>query len=210
MDIDTVEPGADFVESIDRAIDRCEVVIVVIGKGWATIADAAGHRRLEQPMDFVRIEVETSLGRNKHVIPLLVGGATMPSKEELPGSLADLVRRNAFELSDSRWSYDSERLISSLEKILSKGVSSSVQETHAPETPPPLRKSGANKVTKAVIAAAVGFIGSLVTGLLKAGFPFAGRWYYDDFWEFGYWLILWPIFGIILWLLLARMTPPQK
>jgi hypothetical protein len=117
-----------------------------------------------------------------------------------------IVRRNAFEISDTRWSYDSERLISSLQKILNEPVSNRIRETNAARTQHDGRKLGSHHLTKALIAAGSGFIASLLTGLIKAGFPFRDRWYYDDFWEFGFWLMLWPIFGVIAWLVVARMA----
>src|SRR5882672_5435119 len=61
MDIDTLEPGVDFVEAIEQAVGSCEVLIVVVGREWLTIKDAAGQRRLDDPGDFVRLEVETAL-----------------------------------------------------------------------------------------------------------------------------------------------------
>jgi hypothetical protein len=54
MDVDTIEPGADFVASIQEAVTRCDVLIAVIGRGWLTLEDGAGHRRIDRPDDYVR------------------------------------------------------------------------------------------------------------------------------------------------------------
>ncbi len=118
MDVDTLEPGVDFVEAIEQAVGSCEVLIVVIGREWLTVKDAAGQRRLDDPADFVRLEVETALERKIRVIPVLVQGAPMPRAEELPPSLARLARRNAIEISDARWVYDVDRLARTIQKIL--------------------------------------------------------------------------------------------
>src|SRR5688572_19729476 len=98
-DVDSIELGDDFVEVITAAVGSCDVLLALIGNQWVTIAAKDGRRRLDNPDDFVRVEIEAALTRNVRVIPILVGGATMPGAEELPPSLARLVRRNALELS---------------------------------------------------------------------------------------------------------------
>jgi TIR domain len=126
-DIDSIEPGLDFDQAIERAIDSSEVLIAVIGKNWLTATDRTGHKRLEDPNDYVRLEIATALQRNIRVIPLLVQGAAMPSADELPDDLALLARRNAFELHDSSWRSDVQRLITRLDKVL---------EESGPDWPP--------------------------------------------------------------------------
>lgn len=118
MDVDTLDPGVDFVEAIEQAVGSCEALIVVIGREWLTIADKAGRPRLQDAGDFVRLEIESALARRIRVIPVLVQDAPMPRAEELPPSLARLARRNAIELSDARWSYDVERLARAIREIL--------------------------------------------------------------------------------------------
>jgi hypothetical protein len=94
----------------------------VIGKHWLTATDAAGQRRLENPDDYVRVEIATALQRNIRVIPVLVQGASMPSADEVPEDLAPLTRRNAFELHDTSWRDDFRRLITVIERVI-KGTS---------------------------------------------------------------------------------------
>jgi hypothetical protein len=117
-DIDSLEPGLDFAEAIERAIESSEVLIAVIGKNWLTATDAAGQKRLENPDDYVRTEIATALKRNIRVIPLLIQGAAMPSARELPDDLAPLSRRNAFEIHDSSWRDDIRRLVTALERAI--------------------------------------------------------------------------------------------
>jgi hypothetical protein len=110
MDIDSIGPGADFGQVIEQTLESSKVVLVVIGREWTTITDGNGHRRLEDPGDFVRLEVAAALRRSDLVVPILVQGMTMPHASDLPPDLSALTRRNAWELSDGRWSYDLARL----------------------------------------------------------------------------------------------------
>jgi hypothetical protein len=117
MDVDTIEPGLDFVEVINNAVASCDVLIALIGRGWLTSRDAQGRRRLDNPEDFVRLEIEAALKREVRVIPVLLHDVSMPSGEQLPDSLGELARRNALELDYSRWRDDVGRLLKSLEKL---------------------------------------------------------------------------------------------
>ena len=72
MDIDTIRPGVDFVEVINDSVASCEVLIAVVGKQWLTSTDEAGNRRLDDPEDWIRLEIAAALGRNIRVIPTLV------------------------------------------------------------------------------------------------------------------------------------------
>lgn len=121
-DVEAIEPGVDFVEAIERALSGCAVMLVVIGPRWVSVSDAAGQRRLDDPNDYTRLEVATALKRNVRVVPVLVEGAVMPTAEQLPEDLKPLARRNAIELTDSRWSHDVHRLVTSLEKALGMGT----------------------------------------------------------------------------------------
>jgi TIR domain len=117
-DVDSIELGDDFVEVITRAVGACDVLLALIGREWLTITDARGRRRLSNPHDFVRLEIEAALTRKVRVIPILVDGASMPDAAELPKSLARLVRRQALELSPSRFTSDTGRLLNVLERTL--------------------------------------------------------------------------------------------
>ena len=117
-DIDSMEPGLDFVEAIERALESCAVVLVVIGRNWTTTLKE--HEQTGQE-DYMQLEVATALKRNDvRVIPVLVQGASMPRAEELPDDLSALRRRNAFELHDSSWNEEVRRLITTLERVLER------------------------------------------------------------------------------------------
>lgn len=117
MDIDTIQPGEDFVSVLERAVSSCEVLVAIIGRYWLSSSDEVG-RRIERPDDFVRVELLTALSRGIPIIPVLVHGASMPKPDELPDELEPLARRQAIELSDTRWAYDVSKLINVLELTL--------------------------------------------------------------------------------------------
>ena len=114
-DVDSIQPGDDFVDVITRAVDSCDVLLALIGDQWLAITDEEGTPRLAKPDDFVRVEIETALNRDVRVIPILVEGAPMPRADELPPSLAGLARRQALELSPSRFDFDTSRLLDLLD-----------------------------------------------------------------------------------------------
>jgi len=84
MDVDSIEPGVDFVSLLESQIAECTVVLALIGSGWADAADAAGNRRLDDAEDFVRIELSSALKQGKRVIPILLPGAVMPAPSNYP------------------------------------------------------------------------------------------------------------------------------
>jgi len=120
-DVDSIQLGDDFAEAISDAVGSCDVLLAVIGKQWLTITDEQGLLRLDNPNDFVRLEIETALSRNIRVIPILVEGAQMPRADQLPASLAKLARRNALEVSPNRFTSDTSRLLAVLESTLAGG-----------------------------------------------------------------------------------------
>jgi len=116
MDIDSMGPG-DFREAVEQSVVEADVLLVVIGRSWLTATDSDGRRRLDNPSDWVRVEIEHALERDTRVIPLLVQGAEMPSPDDLPESVRALWNRQAVVLDDERWRDDVQRLIAYLEKL---------------------------------------------------------------------------------------------
>lgn len=117
-DVDDIASGEDFVRRLNQALQSCRVLIAVIGKSWLAARNANGVRRLDDPNDFVRQEIGAALGRDVRVIPVLVDGMQMPDEKDLPDALKALARRQAHEISDSRWDYDIGRLAASVEAML--------------------------------------------------------------------------------------------
>jgi len=113
MDVAEIDPGTNFVAAIQQAVGSCDVLIALIGRQWLSATDAKG-RRLDNPDDWVRLEIATALRRNILVIPTLVGGAKVPRAEDLPDELKPLAERHAWEISDTRFKADVSGLIQEL------------------------------------------------------------------------------------------------
>lgn len=123
-DVTGIDYGQDFEKIIVERIEQACAIVVVIGDSWLTATDESGARRLDDPDDYVLREIAAALEGGVVVVPVLIGGATMPRKEELPERLADLAMRNAITISDERWSFDVERLA----KVLAIDVAGSVTQ----------------------------------------------------------------------------------
>ena len=119
-DVDSIELGDDFVQEITDAVTSCAVVLAVIGTRWLTVTGEQGQRRLDDPEDFVSLEIEAAFARGVRVIPVLVDGAQMPHVADLPTALAQLAHRQALELTSSRFGSDTARLLEVLDKTLSE------------------------------------------------------------------------------------------
>jgi hypothetical protein len=115
IDVDSIHAGDDFAHVIDGELAMCSAMLVVIGKTWAQCSDAMGRRKLEDPQDFVRLEVDTALRRNVRLVPVLVRGAVLPTADSLPVALRPLLRHQAFVLDDTHFRSDVDRLIAALE-----------------------------------------------------------------------------------------------
>jgi hypothetical protein len=115
MDVDSIALGRDFRSALQQTTASCDLMLVMIGRNWADARDEGGRVRLENPADYVRLEVEAGLKRDIVVTPVLVQGAHMPAPEDLPAEIRNLAYRNAFELSHSRWESDVQEMVRRLE-----------------------------------------------------------------------------------------------
>lgn len=114
-DVYTIPLGVDFRDYLGTQVAQCDVMLVVIGAQWLSVTDDAGQRRLDNPADFTRVEIEQALQRAIPVIPVLVDGTRMPRADELPESLAPLAFRNATAVRDADFPADMGRLFASVE-----------------------------------------------------------------------------------------------
>ncbi len=139
MDVETIEPGADFTATIARAVASCRILIALIGPTWATASSRRRRRRLEDPDDLVVLEIRAALERGIPVIPVLVDGARMPDRDELPEALQGLVRRNAVRLDHDTFRSDITVVLTAVDRILSAPAPTTPEPTVNIETSPTSR-----------------------------------------------------------------------
>ena len=120
-DVDTIAPGTDFREAIRKGTSDCAALLAVIGDGWLDAKDSAGNRRIDDPDDFVRLEISSALERKIPVIPVLVDGAEIPKESGLPEPLRPLAFRNAIPVRrDPDFRNDMERLCNALSQFVAR------------------------------------------------------------------------------------------
>ncbi|MBX2796942.1 MAG: toll/interleukin-1 receptor domain-containing protein [Myxococcales bacterium] len=156
-DIEGLAPGVDFVEELDRRVSMCKAIVAVIGPGWAGASDD-GSARIREDADWVRLEVSSALKRKVTVIPVLVGGASMPSEDQLPSDLQGLARRQAVTLTEQTFDHGMEKIIAAVGKAAGSPV-------RRPRTTP--RRRGIGWVTwMAVLTTALVLVcGGVAVGL---------------------------------------------
>jgi hypothetical protein len=169
MDLDDIRPGVNFVRAIEEGVAACEVMLVLIGKRWLDSRDSSGRRRIDNPEDFVRLEIAKGLERNVRVIPLLVNNASMPAEKDLPPELARLASIQAMQLSDERWEYDLGQLLAAI------GGASRGSRTNR------------NRLigTALAIVVLLGAVFAFMQWQAKPAPDFAGRWVADIQYDFG-------------------------
>lgn len=113
-DVESLPIGVDFVDVIREKLQQAFAMVVIIGPRWA------GDQRLSDPEDLHREEIRTATQRGIHIVPVLVNGASMPRKEEVPEDLWPMLRRMAVEITDTRWDYDVGKLLQNLDEALAK------------------------------------------------------------------------------------------
>src|SRR5215831_6181916 len=116
MDVDAIPLGTNFSKVLHEEVAKCGVLLAVIGPDWSDARDEHGNRRLDDPNDFVRIEIAAALQRNIPVIPVLLKGARIPKADELPADLKELALRNGMEIRHASFQDDMNRLIRGLKE----------------------------------------------------------------------------------------------
>ena len=148
MDIDSIPFGLDFREHIQDSLDRCDILVAIVGPRWAT-PDESGRLRLTDETDWVRIEIEAALAKKIPVIPVLIDGAALPAPADLPEGLRNLAFRQAAPVDSARdFHPHMDRLIKAMDKLLetNRGKTKTDEKTEERrvkgtdnKTPPPLR-----------------------------------------------------------------------
>jgi tetratricopeptide (TPR) repeat protein len=115
-DVEDIAGGDRWRDRIGTAIETAEVVLVAIGPRW--LVDDQQRRGLDDPDDVLRAELAEALNLRKTIIPVLVGGATMPASDDIPSELSELSERQAMSLADGAWNVDLERLLERVRGLL--------------------------------------------------------------------------------------------
>jgi hypothetical protein len=137
MDVDGIPLGANFVKVLGEEVAKCDALLAMIGPAWLDARDDTGKRRLDNPDDFVRIEIGTALERGVPVIPILFEGTRIPKADQLPDKLRELALRNGLDVRHASFPQDMERLIRALKGIQSpQGLASTIPRLCI-ATPPP-------------------------------------------------------------------------
>src|SRR5680860_986526 len=118
VDVDSIEPGLDYVTAIDTAVGSCDVMLVLIGDRWLEASDDEDHRRIDDPADRLRIEIESGLRNETGVIPVLVDSASMPTSRDLPTPLVPLARHQSTRLRHESFHNDADHLLGVVERVV--------------------------------------------------------------------------------------------
>jgi len=134
--VDLLEGGIDFVQLLQEQIARCDVLIAVIGEQWIAARDESGRRRLDNPGDFVRLEIEVALRQHKRVVPVTMGAARMPVADDLPVALKPLAGKHAIRLTDQHFRSDVHGLITALKWALDEAQAQRKSQAEAARSKP--------------------------------------------------------------------------
>jgi hypothetical protein len=157
QDVDSIQPGDDFAAAIEAAVGACSVLLAVIGPRWMAAEGDAG-RRVDNPADWVRLEIEAALNRSVRIIPVLVDGARMPTADELPPTLRELAHRHAVVLSPA--SLDTRKLVSVLETALEREGKAPREESARPPEPAQPARSRTSRLLGRILAGILRWLGS--------------------------------------------------
>jgi hypothetical protein len=117
MDVDAIPLGLNFTKVLREEVAKCDVLLALIGPNWLGARDEEGNRRLDDPTDFLRIEIATALQREIPVIPILLDRATMPKADQLPKDLEELAVRNGLDIRHASFRGDMDRLVQGLKNL---------------------------------------------------------------------------------------------
>lgn len=157
-DITALKPGADYPRIIKQEIASIDALIAVIGPGWIDAKDKFGNRRLDDPADWVRLEIANALPRGILVIPVLVKGAAMPHEDQLPEDLRQLHTFTALPITERHWHAGIAELIDALDGVVAP------QPAPPPPPPPPVLADSAWTVLGVLAGAAMLLSGVFIRG----------------------------------------------
>ncbi len=190
LDVDNLTVGQDFVGALEEKVHACDVFLCIIGPAWLEAEGKDGRRRLDNPDDFVRLEIETALAAGKLVAPILIDDAVMPRRDQLPESLHALTRRHALRISHESFSSDTDQLIRSLGGVIPApaGASAERQQAAAGAAAGPAARvrlpfllGGALAVTLVALAVAVWLLVSSSQEAVDRALDYAQAWQADEY-----------------------------
>jgi hypothetical protein len=164
-DVTGLRPGEDFVSALDREGVSCQVLLAVIGRRWVSSTDSKGRRRLEDPADILRSEIVHALQRNVLVVPVLVGGATMPDAEDLPADLRPLARRQALPISELDFERDLQRLVD----VIAQELKCQPNAGQRNVVPPPPSPPAVHKPRRWLWVLGGVFVGIVLIAIIEGG-----------------------------------------
>ena len=116
LDIDTIEPGENFINSIIKTIDKCQLMLSLIGPNWIKQDEKYGTN-IKNPHDFVQLEIHEALKRNIKIIPILINDASMPKESDLPCELHSILKFSALSINEATLETDINSFIYQLLRI---------------------------------------------------------------------------------------------
>ena len=140
MDVDAIPLGMNFIKILHEEVAKCDALLAVIGPNWLEVRDKAGRRRLDDPYDYVRIEIAAALERDIPVIPILLDRAEIPRVDQLPKDIEELALRNGLYVRHASFHGDMDRLIAGLGTLLGRldpPPASATPRSSAQERAPP-------------------------------------------------------------------------
>lgn len=185
MDVAGINPGMDFRKAIDDNVAACGVLLAIVGPAWCFVKNSTGGRRLDDPNDFVRLEIAAALARKIAVIPVLVHEAKMPRPEDLPEDLKDFAYRNSVEITHTRWNSDVQLLTNALAAYVAPTAPADTKPVHATvavQLPPPTAPADSGKSSRpssvplilGIVAAAVLALGIVGYFMFRPPHPVPG------------------------------------
>jgi hypothetical protein len=168
MDFDSIPYGVDFREHIKQTLQRAKVVVAIIGPEWVGAKSDSSGRRIDDPTDFVRLEVASALENGIPIIPILVNNTPMPDAKNLPPELEGLAFRNGLVLDTGiDFHHHADRLIAGIRRVLSPSATAAPVPT--PVQPAESRPSGGKGLAMAALVAI------LLAGVVLGAWYFLGR-----------------------------------
>ncbi len=155
IDVDNIPLGVNFVDHLDNSVAQCDVLLALIGRGWLDVRNPeTGARRLDDPGDFVRVEIAAALKRGIAVVPVLLDGAAIPAAKDLPENLRELALRHGAEIRRLSFEDDAARLIRGL-GLQAPGQKAAPASAPSSAAPPAQPSAGTRRLAMPVVVAGI-------------------------------------------------------